>query len=108
LVDVATILPADDYCSFETRDRVPSQEAYQIRDAVEAAIPLIVAAIPFPKAVQVELSGFGKLDVTPHERSTEWRAGFEVTVRHPWLEGGSFAMAVLTEPLERDSEEEEE
>lgn len=77
------------------RESVASETAYEIRDALDAAIPAITAAALLPD-VRVEIPRrFLQVDVCA-EPHTEYRCAVDVRVTHPWF--GDLGQHVLTEP----------
>lgn len=84
----------DTYGTPETSDRVPSDEAYAILDALTEAKEQIAAAALVP-GVEVTVGPFARVDVFSL-RATMYRSAVDVTVNHPWL--GDLGDYVLTEP----------
>lgn len=77
----AALLP--EFYGSETRDDVPTAEAYALRDRLVSEAPGLSAAAALP-GTQIGYSDVCRIDVKP-TGSAEWRTGVIVKVQHPWL-----------------------
>jgi hypothetical protein len=93
-----------DTYSIECIDRVPSDEAYAIFDALTAAKDRIVAAAIVP-GVTVTVGPFVRADIAEKGHAV-WRSAVDVTVSHPWF--GDLGDHVLTEPVAPEEDDEDE
>lgn len=99
----------DTYGEPERDSRVPTQRAYDVRDALIAARENVIAAVALPGA-ECTIGDFQRVDVAA-ERKPVWRAGINIVVTHPWYPGYDFGKIVLLEPLDyppSDSDDDED
>lgn len=98
------------YGEHEMDRRVPTQRAYDVRDALVAARELIIAAVMLP-GVGFTVGDFQRFDVSSDDAKI-YRSGVDVIVKHPWYPAFDFGQIVLTEPLnypsQSDSDEDAE
>jgi len=95
-----------DTYDFEVPERVPSDDAYAVRDALVEGQASMRAAALADDGGEIEVSECGRADIAPTGKSV-WRGAVRVTVRHRQL-GIDMRATVLTEPLAYGGESEDE